>query len=79
MPVEVTIIITTSLLVIITLLVSWLVLILLIRVVKASIIAAIGIGAIVLVLQLVFGISPFELWQYITQGFQTLLRVVTGR
>lgn len=79
MPVEVTIIITTSLIVIITLLVCWVVLILLIRVVKASITAAIGIAAIVLVLQLVFGISPFDVWQYITQGFQTLLRVVTGR
>jgi hypothetical protein len=28
---------------------------------------------------LVFGISPFDVWQYITQGFQTLLRVVSGR
>jgi hypothetical protein len=85
MPGDVIIVIATLIIVIITLLVSWLVFILLIRVVKASIITALGIAAIVLSLQLVFGLSPFVIWQYINQSFQTILqsfqtilRVVTG-
>jgi predicted PurR-regulated permease PerM len=72
MPVEVIITIATLIIVILTLLMSWLALTLLIRVVKASLIAAIGLAAILILLQLVFGLSPFELWQYITQGFQNM-------
>jgi predicted PurR-regulated permease PerM len=93
MPVEVIIIIATLIIVIITLLVSWLTLTLLIRVIKASIVAAIGVAAILLLLQLLFGLSPLELWQYmtlsiqnmtqsiqnITQSIENFLRFFTGR
>ncbi|MBE9177642.1 hypothetical protein IQ268_03495 [Oculatella sp. LEGE 06141] len=47
------------------LVVSFLVFTLLIRVVKATIGTAIAIAAIVLVLQLVFGIGPGDLWEQI--------------
>ncbi len=70
-------IIVTSIIVIIALLVSWVVFILLIRVVKASIVAAIGIALVLLFLQLAFGISPFDIWQYITQSFQSISRFIT--
>ncbi|MBD2538255.1 hypothetical protein [Coleofasciculus sp. FACHB-SPT36] len=60
------------------LIVSWLVFTLLIKVVKASIGTAILIAAVVLVLQLFFGIDPQDLWQQITQLPQTILRMVTG-
>ncbi|MBD1897134.1 hypothetical protein [Coleofasciculus sp. FACHB-129] len=60
------------------LIVSWLVFTLLIKVVKASIGTAILIAAVVLVLQLFFGIDPQHLWQQITQLPQTILRMVTG-
>lgn len=93
MPVDAIIVIATLVLVIISLLLSWLVLTLLIRVVRASLTAVIGIGAVVLILQLVFGVSLFDLWLYITQSFQsitqgfqnitqslqTLFRILTGR
>ncbi len=60
------------------LIVSWLVFTLLIKVVKASIGTAILIAAVVLILQLFFGIGPQDLWQQITQLPQTILRMVTG-
>jgi len=77
MPADAITIIVTSIIVIIALLVSWLVFIFLIRVVKASIITAIGIAAILLFFQLAFGISPVDIWQYITQNFQSISRFVT--
>jgi hypothetical protein len=46
--------------------------------VKASIGTAILIAAVVLILQLFFGIGPQDLWQQITQLPQTILRMVTG-
>lgn len=70
-------IIVTCITVIIALLVSWLAFILLIRVVKASIVAVIGIAAVLLFLQLAFGISPLELWLYITLSFQSISRYIT--
>ncbi len=45
--------------------VAWLVFTWLVKVVKASISTAITIAVIVLILQLVFGIGPQELWQQI--------------
>jgi predicted PurR-regulated permease PerM len=47
--------------------VAWLVFTWLIRVVKTTISTALTIAAIVLVLQLVFGIGPQQLWQEIQQ------------
>ncbi|MBD1928541.1 hypothetical protein H6F74_20140 [Trichocoleus sp. FACHB-90] len=58
--------------------VSWLIFTLLVKVVKASISTAILVAAIVLVLQLFFGIGPQDLWQQVTQLPQTLWQLVTG-
>ncbi|MFE1745591.1 hypothetical protein [Coleofasciculus sp. H7-2] len=60
------------------LIVSWLVFALLIKVVKASIGTAILIAAVVLILQLFFGIGPEDIWQQITQLPQTIWHMVTG-
>ncbi|MBL1178861.1 hypothetical protein [Pantanalinema sp. GBBB05] len=50
----------------------------LIKMVKATIGTAILIAAIVLVLQLVFGIGPSQLWEQISQIPQTVWNLVTG-
>lgn len=69
---------TDLLILIAALIVSWLVFTALIKIVKTTVSTAIAIAAIVLVLQLVFGINPQDLWQQITQLPQILWHVVTG-
>ena len=49
------------------LIVSWLVFTTLVKVVKTTVKTAIAIAAIVLILQLGFGIAPPALWQKITE------------
>ncbi len=60
------------------LIVSWLIFTALIKVVKTTVSTAIAIAAIVLVLQLAFGVNPQDLWQQITQLPQTLWYTITG-
>lgn len=50
----------------------------LIKMVKATIGTAILIAAIVLVLQLAFGIGPSQLWEQISQIPQSFWNLVTG-
>jgi len=69
---------TDLLILIAALIVSWLVFTALIKIVKTTISTAIAIAAIVLGLQLVFGINPQDLWQQITQLPQILWHIVTG-
>lgn len=71
MPVELIILIAALIL-------SWVVFTALIKVVKTTVSTAITIAAIVLVLQLVFGIGPQDLWQQITQLPQIVWHLVTG-
>ncbi len=59
--------------------VSWLVFTWLIKVVKASIGTALAIAAIVLILQILFGIGPNQLWQQIIYLPQTFWHLVTGK
>lgn len=61
------------------LIVSWLVFAALINVVKTTVKTAIEIAAIVLVLQLVFGIAPQALWQQMTQLPEILWHLVTRK
>ena len=61
------------------LIVSWLVFAALINVVKTTLKTAIAIAAIVLVLQLVFGIAPQALWQQIVQLPQIIWHQVVGK
>lgn len=72
MPIELIILIAA-------LIVSWLVFTALVKVVKTTVSTAITIAAIVLILQLVFGVAPQELWQQITQLPQILWNIVTGK
>ncbi len=72
MPVELIILI-------VAVVISWLVFTLLIKVVKASIKTAITLAAIVLILQLVFGIGLSDLWQYATQVPQALWQRIIGK
>lgn len=60
------------------LIVSWLIFTALIKVLKTTVSTAISIAAIVLVLQLAFGVNPQDLWQQITQLPQTLWHTITG-
>lgn len=60
------------------LIVSWLIFTALIKVLKTTVSTAIAIAAIVLVLQLAFGVNPQDLWQQITQLPQTLWHTITG-
>lgn len=58
------------------LLVSWLVLTWLLKVVKVSLQTALAIAAVVLVLQVSFGISPQKLWQEILNLPRTLTELL---
>lgn len=51
----------------------------LIKVVKATVSMAISIAIIVLILQLLFGIGPQQLWQQILQIPELVWRMVTGK
>lgn len=59
--------------------VSWLVFTLLVNLLKLTIQTAILIAAVVLILQLLFGIGAQDLWQQIIQLPQTLWQLVTGQ
>lgn len=66
-------------LVIAAIVVSWLVFTALIKVVKTTISTAIMVAAVVLALQLIFGIGPTDLWQQINDLFQGIWRLLTGQ
>lgn len=51
----------------------------LIKVVKATLSTALTIAAIVLVLQLLFGIGPDQLWAQVSQIPHMVWNLVTGR
>lgn len=72
MPVELIIIIAA-------LIVSWLVFTALIKLLKTTVSTAIAIAAIVLILQLLFGIAPNDLVQQVLHLPQTLWHLVTGK
>ncbi|WP_204102222.1 MULTISPECIES: hypothetical protein [Spirulina sp. CCY15215] len=55
--------------------VTWLVFTWLIKIVKVSIKTALTIAAIVLILQLVFGIGPKDLWEQILQLPETIQKM----
>ncbi len=52
------------------LIVTWLVFTWLVKVLKTSVTTALAIAAVVLILQIVFGINPQELWEAIQNLFQ---------
>jgi predicted PurR-regulated permease PerM len=62
-----------------SLVITWLVFTWLIKVLKASIGTAIAIAAIVLILQIIFGINNQDIWQQIINLPQTLLDLFSGK
>jgi hypothetical protein len=58
--------------------VSWLVFTALIKVLKTTLKTAFTIAAIVLVLQLLFGIGPERIWQQIVKLPESVLNLVNG-
>jgi len=72
MPIELIILIAS-------LLVSWLVFNWAFKVLKASVGTAIALAAIVLVMQLLFGIGPNQLFQHITHLPETLSKIFSGK
>ena len=60
------------------LIVAFLVFTWLIKIVKATVSTAISIAIIVLILQLLFGIGPQQLWQQILEIPQVVWQKVTG-
>ncbi|MBW4679850.1 MAG: hypothetical protein KME19_07020 [Microcoleus vaginatus WJT46-NPBG5] len=61
------------------LIVSWLVFTALINLLKTTLKTAVSIAAVVLVLQLAFGIGPQQLWQQLIELPQTVLQQVIGK
>ena len=61
-----------------SILITWLVFTWLIKVLKASLGTAIAIAVVVLVLQIVFGINNQQIWQQILNLPQTLLHLFFG-
>lgn len=59
--------------------IAWLIFTWLIRVVKVSITTAIAIVAIILFLQLVFGIGSQEVWQQLVRLIQNLWQFLSDR
>ena len=62
-----------------SLLITWLIFSWLIKVVKASIATAIAIAVVVLILQLAFGINNQQIWEQILNLPQTLLDLFTSK
>jgi len=60
------------------LVVAWLVFTALIRVVKTTLSTALTVAAIVLILQIGFGVQPQQLWQQIMQLPQMIRELLTG-
>lgn len=58
--------------------IAWLVFTALLKVVKTTLTTALTIAAIVLVLMLVFGVNPIDLWEQITEIPRLLWQMVTG-
>lgn len=61
------------------LIVSWLVFTALINLLKTTLKTAVSIAAVVLVLQLAFGIGPQQLWQQLIELPQTVLQQFSGK
>jgi hypothetical protein len=60
---------------IIALIVAWIVFTILLKVVKTTVSNALKIAAIIVLLQIGFGIGPDDIWHYINQLPQTLSKI----
>jgi predicted PurR-regulated permease PerM len=58
------------------LIVAWLIFTWLVKVLKASIGTALAIAAVILILQIAFGVNPQQLWQQVNNLPQTLQQLL---
>ncbi|MEH2424669.1 MAG: hypothetical protein V7K48_28325 [Nostoc sp.] len=62
-----------------TLIVAWIVFIILWKLLKATVSSALTIAAILVLLNISFGITPQDIWHHITQFAQTLSQIQSGK
>ncbi len=60
------------------LLISFLVFTFLVKVLRAAVSTAIALALVVLVLQILFGINPGQVWQSVTGLWENLQRIISG-
>ncbi|MEH1840209.1 MAG: hypothetical protein V7L20_15945 [Nostoc sp.] len=62
-----------------TLIVAWIIFIILWKLLKATVSSALTIAAILILLNISFGITPQDIWHYIMQFTQTISQFKNGR
>ncbi|MEH1794223.1 hypothetical protein [Nostoc sp.] len=62
-----------------TLIVAWIVFVILWKLLKATLKSAFTIAAIVILLNISFGITPQDIWHHIMQFTQTLSNIQSGK
>ncbi len=61
------------------LIVAWIVFIIVWKLLKATVSNALTLAAILILLNISFGITPQDIWQYVTQFAQNLSQIQTGK
>ncbi|MHC0064003.1 hypothetical protein ACWATR_14035 [Nostoc sp. UIC 10890] len=64
---------------IITLIIAWIIFIILWKLLKATVSTALTIAAILVLLNISFGITPQDIWHYATQFAQNLSQIQIGK
>ncbi|MEH1782139.1 MAG: hypothetical protein V7K67_05760 [Nostoc sp.] len=62
-----------------TLIVAWIVFIILWKLLKATLKSALTIAAILILLNISFGITPQDIWYHVTQFAQTISQIQSGK
>ncbi|MEH2063123.1 MAG: hypothetical protein V7K50_12805 [Nostoc sp.] len=62
-----------------TLIVAWIVFIILWKLVKATLSSALTIAAILVLLNISFGITPQDIWHHVMQFAQTISQIQSGK
>ncbi|MEH2072195.1 MAG: hypothetical protein V7K47_29275 [Nostoc sp.] len=62
-----------------TLIVAWIVFIILWKLLKATVSTALTLAAILILLNISFGITPQDIWHHITQFAQTISQIQNGK
>ncbi|WP_066424411.1 hypothetical protein [Anabaena sp. 4-3] len=62
-----------------TLILAWIVFIIVWKILKATVTNALTIAAILILLNIGFGITPQDIWQQIMQLLQTASQITTGK
>ncbi|WP_138499401.1 hypothetical protein [Nostoc sp. PA-18-2419] len=62
-----------------TLIVAWIVFIILWKLLKATVSTALTLAAILILLNISFGITPQDIWHHISQFAQTISQIKSGK